>query len=294
MRLGVVFPSYELPSTPTAARAFAVEAERRGFDHLSFFDHVLGASHDREEQVWGPYDEHDRFFDPFVLIGFLAGVTERITFATGVLILAQRQTVLVARQAADAALLSGNRLRLGIGTGWNSVEYAAMGQEFRGRGARTDAQLALLGRLWTEDLVTADVGRERVDRAGLVPHPTARIPVWIGGGEAAYPRAVAGGDGFMFAGSAGRSIAGLEQLRGLLTAAGRDVDAFGADLVLLPKAPAGDPWAKQRERSVDRAVEALERWRNAGGTHATIQTTWMGHRTVEEHLDYAGAVAAQL
>jgi probable F420-dependent oxidoreductase len=150
MQIGVVYPQNELRGDPTAVRRIGRAVEDLGFDHLLAYDHVLGAVHaDRTPQLTGPYTEHDPFHDPFVMFAYLAGVTERIRFGTGILVLPQRQTALVARQAADVDLLSGGRLRLGVGVGWNYVEYEALGQDFRTRGARQEEQIELLRRLFT-------------------------------------------------------------------------------------------------------------------------------------------------
>src|SRR6187431_520682 len=191
MEVGAAYPQNELGGDPDAVRRFGRAVEDLGFDHLLAYNHVLGAVHaDRTPQLSGPYTEHDPFHDPFVMFAYLAGITERIGFATGILILPQRQTVLVARQAADVDLLSGGRLRLGVGVGWNYVEYEALGQDFRTRGARQEEQIELLRRLFTEPVVDF-VGRfDRVDRAALVPKPTRSVPIWLGGSsEAAFERA---------------------------------------------------------------------------------------------------------
>ena len=154
MKIGVVYPQTELGGDPIAVRRIGKAVEDMGFDYLLAYDHVLGAEHsDRTPQLPGPYAERDPFHDPFVMFGYLAGITERIAFATGVLVLPQRQTAPVARQAADVDLLSGNRLRLGVGVGWNHVEYEALGQDYRTRGARQEEQIGLLRRLFTEPVV---------------------------------------------------------------------------------------------------------------------------------------------
>ncbi len=182
MQIGVVYPQTELRGDPTAVRRIGRAVEDLGFDHLLAYDHVLGAVHaDRTPPLTGPYTEHDPFHDPFVMFAYLAGITERIGFATGILILPQRQTALVARQAADVDLLSGGRLRLGVGVGWNHVEYEALGQDFRTRGARQEEQIELLRRLFTEPVVDFSGRFDRVDRAALVPKPARPIPIWLGG-----------------------------------------------------------------------------------------------------------------
>src|SRR5882724_6879540 len=200
MEIGVVYPQIELRGDPDAVGRIGRTVEDLGFDHLLASDHVLGAVHaDRTPPLTGPYTEHDPFHDPLVMFAYLAGITERIRFATGVLVLPQRQTALVGRQAADVDLLSGGRLRLGVGVGWSDVEYEALGQDFRKRGARQEEQIGLMRRLFTEPVVAFSGRFDRIDRAALVPKPARSIPIWLGGsGEAAYDRAARLADGFIF------------------------------------------------------------------------------------------------
>src|ERR1700724_1739113 len=168
MHIEVVYPQTELRGDPTAVRRIGRAVEDQGFDHLLAYDHVLGAVHaDRTPKLTGPYTEKDPFHDPFVMFAYLAGITQRIEFVTGILILPQRQTVLVARQAADLDLLSHERLRLGVGIGWNYVEYDSLGQDFRSRGKRVSEQINLLRRLWSEPLVNFEGAFDRIDRAAL-------------------------------------------------------------------------------------------------------------------------------
>src|SRR6202045_2206769 len=191
MQIGAVYPQIELRGAPSAVRRLGLAVEELGFDYLLAYDHVLGAVHaDRTPQLTGPYTEHDPFHDPFVMFAYLAAITERLRFATGILILPQRQTALVARQAADLDLPSGGRLRLGVGIGWNHVEYEALGQQFRTRGARQEEQIGLLRQLFTEDVVDFSGRFDQNYRAALVPQPAHPIPIWVGGSsEAAYDRA---------------------------------------------------------------------------------------------------------
>jgi probable F420-dependent oxidoreductase len=193
MRIGAVYPQNETHGDPAAVRDIGLAVEELGYDSLLFYDHVVGAEHaDREPPLWGPYTEADSFHDPFVAFGYLAAITSRIELATGVLILPQRQTVLVAQQAADADLLSGGRIRLGVGTGWNWVEYDALGMDFATRGARLDEQIALMRRLWAEPLVTVDGRFHQLERCCINPRPSRAIPIWIGGfSEPAFRRAAA-------------------------------------------------------------------------------------------------------
>ncbi|MDQ1435110.1 MAG: hypothetical protein QOF59_1926, partial [Actinomycetota bacterium] len=257
MQIGVVYPQIELRGDPDAVRRIGRAVEDLGFAHLLAYDHVLGAVHaDRTPPLTGPYTEHDPFHDPFVMFAYLAGITERIDFATGILILPQRPTVLVARQAADVDLFSGGRLRLGVGVGWNYVEYDALGQDFGTRGARQEEQIQLLRRLFTEPVVDFTGRFDRVDRAALVPKPTRSIPIWLGGSsEAAFDRAARLADGFIFIGGGiERAVAAWRQLRDRVAALGRSVDDFGGDYVALPGG------------GVPALTADVDAWREAGGT----------------------------
>src|SRR5271169_1736120 len=267
MDIGVVYPQYELRGDPSAVGRFGKAAEDLGFAHLLAYEHVLGAVHaDRTPPLMGPYTEHDPFHDPFVLFAYLAAMTERIRFATGVLVLPQRQTALVARQAADVDLLSGGRLRLGIGVGWNHVEYEALGQDFGTRGARQEEQIALLRRLFTEPVVDFSGRFDRIDRAALVPKPSRPIPIWLGGsGEKAFDRAARLADGFIFfGGGVDHAVASWRQVRERVGDLGRSVQDFGADYVALSGADVGE------------LTQEIDAWREAGGTHVTVVTMGLG------------------
>ena len=212
----MVYPQTELRGDPSAVRKIGLAAEDRGFGHLLAYDHVLGAVHaERARRLPGPYTELDPFHDPLVMFAYLAGITERIKFATGVMVLPQRQTALVARQAADVDLLSGGRLRLGVGVGWNHVEYEALGQDFKWRGARQEEQIELLRRLFTDPVVDFAGRFHRIDRASLMPKPTRPIPIWLGGSsEAAFNRAARVADGFIFFGrSVDQTVDAWDRLR---------------------------------------------------------------------------------
>ena len=285
MQIGVVYPQIELRGDPNAVRRLGRAVEDLGFDHLLAYDHVLGAVHaDRTPALTGPYTEHDPFHDPFVMFAYLAGITERIGFATGILILPQRQTVLVARQAADVDLLSGGRLRLGVGVGWSHVEYEALGQEFRTRGARQEEQIGLLRRLFTEPVVDFSGRFDRVDRASLVPKPARPIPIWLGGSsEKALDRAARLADGFVFiGGDIDRNVGAWKRLRDRVRGLGRSVDDFGGEYVAALRAGEGDPTAE------------IDAWREAGGTHVSVVTMGRGLDSVDGHIDYLGSVAEAL
>src|SRR5690348_7522991 len=201
MKAGVVYPQIELGGDPGAVKAFAQAAEDLGYDHIVIYDHVLGAVHaGREPKLTGPYKETDPFHEPLVTYAYLAGVTKNLELVTGVIILPQRQTALFAKQAADVDLFSDGRLRLGVGVGWNWVEYDSleMSRHFRRRVRRQEHQIALLRKLWEEPVVDHEDSDHRIDRAGILPRPKRQIPIWLGGfSEAAYDRAARIGDGYL-------------------------------------------------------------------------------------------------
>lgn len=180
MEIGVVFPQTEIGAAAEGVRAYGLRADALGFAHVLAYDHVLGADPDVHRPWTGPYDVHTTFHEPMVLFGYLAGITS-LELVTGIIVLPQRQTALVAKQAAEVDLLTNGRFRLGVGLGLNPVEYEALGKDFTNRGARMDEQIALLRRLWTEPTVTHDGVFERVTAAGLAPMPVQRpIPIWLG------------------------------------------------------------------------------------------------------------------
>ena len=184
MKAGVVYPQTELRGDTGAVKAFAQAAEDLGYDHIVIYDHVLGAVHaGREPKLTGPYKETDPFHEPLVTYAYLAGVTKKLELVTGVIILPQRQTALFAKQAADVDLFSDGRLRLGVGVGWNWVEYDGleMSRHFRRRGRRQEHQIALLRKLWQEPVVDHEDTDHRIDRAGILPRPQRQIPIWFGG-----------------------------------------------------------------------------------------------------------------
>ncbi len=285
MDIGVAYPQTELHGDPSAVRQFGRAVEDLGFDHLLSYDHVLGAVHaDRTPQLLGPYTERDPFHDPFVMFAHLAGITERLQFATGILVLPQRQTALVARQATDVDLLSGGRLRMGVGVGWNYVEYEALGQDFHTRGARQEEQIGLLRQLFTASVVDFSGRFDRIDRASLLPKPARSIPIWLGGsGDKAFDRAARLGDGFIFfGGGVDHAIEAWTRLRDRVAGAGRAVEDFGGEYVALS---GGD---------VPVLIGEIDAWRAAGGTHATVVTMGLGLESVDAHIDYIASLAEEL
>jgi probable F420-dependent oxidoreductase len=272
MNIGAVFPTTEIGSDPTAIRDWVQTAESLGYSHVLTYDHVLGAEHaDRVPALGGPYTERDPFHEPLTLFAYLAGITERIELATGILILPQRQTVLVAKQAAEIDLLSGGRLRLGLGTGWNYVEYDSLGVPYAGRGKRLDEQVDLLRKLWQNKVVDFKGDHHRVERAGILPLPRPDLPIWFGGfTDIALRRAARIGDGFIFGTTASRMIGMLDQLRGHLAVEGRDPKTFPTEAVIDFSSPP-DEW-----------LADLEAWQNAGGTHLAV-------RAMDTAAEFVGA-----
>lgn len=280
MKVGVVYPQNETHGDPRGVLEIGRAAEDLGYDSILFYDHVVGAEHaDREPKLWGPYTEDDSFHDPFVAFGYLAAVTSRIELATGVLVLPQRQTVLAAQQAADADLLSGGRLRLGVGTGWNWVEYDALGVDFAQRGARLDEQIALMRVLWEQPLVTFEGRFHRLERCCINPRPARRIPIFAGGfSEAAFRRGGTLCDGFTFAGDVDAAVAGMERVEHYLEVAGRDASTFPRELIMT------------RARTPQQVVETASRWQEVGGTGVSVLTQKVGLPTIEAHVEYLADV----
>lgn len=263
MDFGVVFPTTEIGADPAAVRDYAQAAEALGYRYVVAYDHVLGAVHEqREPKLWGPYTEKHPFHEPFVLFGFLAGVTTHLEFETAVIILPQRQTALVAKQAAEVDVLSGGRLRLGVGTGWNHVEYSSLGVPWAKRGARFDEQIDLLRQLWAEPVVDFEGSFHRVERAGIAPQPAAgRIPIWFGGfSDVALRRAARTGDGFSFGGAGRQAAEQTERLRALLDDGGRDAAGFPVE------------WSTAWGLGLDALTRSVERARDAGVSHFSINT----------------------
>ena len=275
MKIGAIYPQIELQGDPEAVRRIGLAVEEMGFDHLLVYDHVAGATHDREPRLTGPYNEKDPFHDPFVMFAYLAALTSKIELVTGILILPQRQTVLVARQAADLDLLSNERFRMGIGIGWNYVEYDVLGQDFGTRGKRSAEQIILLRKLWGEPVVSFEGAFDRIDRVALNPRPRRQIPLWIGGAaEVALRRAAKLADGFIFTDGLSDPFAAAAMLKGFLAEEGRPIEGFGLQNNML------------RTRSIQEMVEATLRWRDIGGTHIGVNTMGMGLTTIDQHIDY--------
>lgn len=261
MKIGAVFPHLEIGDDPAVLRDWAQTAEGLGYSHILAYDHVLGAVHEgRQPKLLGPYTERDAFHEPFVLFGYFAACTARIELATGVIVLPQRQTALVAKQAAQLDLLSGGRLRLGVGTGWNHVEFDCLNEDFRSRGRRQEEQVALLRKLWAEEVLDYRGEFHRIDRAGINPLPKRRIPIWFGGfSPVAFKRAARLGDGFIFGGGQRQNLEALAEVRAALRQANRSQSDFGVEALLNYQAGA------QRWR------EQAQAWMDAGADYVAVR-----------------------
>ena len=284
MKIGVVYPQTELRGDPRAVRSIAMEVEALDYDYLLSFDHVVGATHDREPKLTGPYTDQHPFHDPLMMFAHVAALTRRIELVTGILILPQRPTVLVARQAADLDLLSGERFRLGVGIGWNYVEYQALGQEFRTRGRRVEEQIGLLRSLWTEPLVSFQGEFDRLDRVSLNPRPRRAIPVWLGGfSEPVYRRAARIGDGFIFTGEPERAVEGWKRVEHYLQEAGRSGGLFGKEMII-----------GRLEKSVEAIAERVQWCRDWGCSHIAINTMGRGLDSIEAHTRFLEEVRERI
>lgn len=277
MKIGVIFPQTEFKPDPLAVRDYAQAVEGLGFTHMHAYDHVLGANPDRPGGWTGAYTHLHPFFEPFVLFSFLAGLTHTIEFATGILILPQRQTALVAKQAATLDVLCNGKFRLGVGIGWNEVEYIALGENFHNRGKRMEEQVALLRMLWTQPLVNFSGRWHKILDAGINPLPFQRpIPIWFGGtDDRALQRMARIGDGWML------SIRTLEQARPklelltrFLEEAGRDKASFGIEPRLNMNLVASEDW-----------IEYVQTWEKLGATHLMVNTMGCGYETPTAHIE---------
>jgi probable F420-dependent oxidoreductase len=281
MQIGATIPVADIGTRPSEIRDYAQTVEGLGFDYLQAPDHVLGANPATAAGKGRIGTNENPYHDPFVLFGFLAGCTQRLGFAPGVLILAQRQAALVAKQAACLDVLSNGRLRLGVGVGWNKVEFTALNEVFSNRGRRSEEQVQVMQALWSQPHVTFKGRYHTIDDAGINPRPASgRIPVWFGGhAEQTLQRTAKFGDGWMpLAYPADESaLLVFEKLRAMIKAEGRDPASVGLEVWL--SLGSGDEAAWRRD---------FEFWKQAGVTHVTAHTTYaMGH-----HKRIAGHTAA--
>ena len=279
MQVGIVFPQTEIGADPKGVRDFAQAAEELGFPNLIVYDHVLGADTANREGWDGSYVLEDMFHEIFVLFGYLASVTQRIRLISGILILPQRQTALVAKQAAEVDVLSGGRLTLGIGIGWNDVEFDALGEDFHNRGLRSEEQVELLRTLWTQKVVNFKGRWHRIPKAGLNPLPVQRpIPIWFGGGaEPVLKRVGRMADGWLVEyGPDEEGKAAIERMRNYAREAGRD-----------PASIEVGPLVELSSIGIDSITDHLKEWESIGASHASIDTMKLGLSSPKEHTDFA-------
>ena len=290
MRFGAIFPQIELGHDAGAAKAFAQGAEALGFDHILIFDHVVGGN-PKTHKLKGPYSSNDPFLEPFALYSYMAALTTKIEFTTGIVILPQRQTVLVAKQAATLDLLSGGRFRFGVGIGWNDIEYQALGEDFATRGARCEEQIGLLRELWTKPLVTFKGRFDQIVDASLNPLPVQRpIPIWLGGhSDAVVRRAARLGDGWLplYAPNE-QGQAAVETFKRYVREAGRDPAKVGIESWLNIGAY-DDGFGKHYDNEQSWHDWAVG-WKRLGATHLSINSMKAGLKTVDAHLTRLGRV----
>lgn len=275
MQYGAIFPQLEIGTDPIAIRDYAQAVEGLGYSHLLIYDHVLGAGRATRPDWAGPYDEHSLFHEPLVLFGYLAGLTSRLGLVTGVIILPQRQTALLAKQAAEVDLLSGGRLRLGVGVGWNPVEYEGLGQDFHSRGKRIEEQITLLRQLWTAPVVTSAGRWDRITDAGINPRPARAIPIWIGGdADVVLERVAAVGDGwFPQIPPEPQGRLAVEKLRARAAAHGRDPATIGIEARLSLKGSTPD------------TIAATARaWQAIGADYISVNTMGAGLASPGDHI----------
>lgn len=276
MKIGVVYPQTELEPDPIIVRDFAQGVEGLGYRHILAYDHVLGANPKGPDGGQGPYTSEHAFMEPFSLFSYLAGVTEQMAFVTGIIILPQRQTALVAKQAATLDRLCAGRLRLGIGIGWNQVEYTALNQDFSTRGVRSEEQVELLKRLWTEPLVTYQGRWHNIPDAGINPLPIQRpIPVWFGGhADTVLRRMARQGDGWLpNYRSLSEAQTALDRLAGYLEQEGRSLNNFGLE-----------PRPKLSDGGLDVLLTRAYEWQSAGASHLSVNTMGCDFTHVQEHI----------
>lgn len=275
MQIGAVFPHNEIGTDPGAIKAFAQGVESLGISHLLIYDHVLGADPDREGGFRGPYDKDVAFHEPFTTFAFIAAVTEKLEMITTVMILPQRQTVLAAKQAAEVALLSNNRFRLGVGVGWNEVEYVGLNETFTNRGRRQAEQVEVMRKLWSEDSLDYTGDYHRIDKASINPRPSQPIPVWFGGSAPVLLDRVARlGDGWIpLMGANDKAQACIDTIKATREAAGLSFDNFGIQAQAQYAGGSPERWQKHAQA-----------WQDMGCTHIAIATHNAGPTDVDGHL----------
>ncbi|MDP6823394.1 MAG: LLM class F420-dependent oxidoreductase [Dehalococcoidia bacterium] len=277
MKIGVVFPQTEIGSDAGGVRAYTQAVEQMGYSHVLTYEHVIGANLANRTGWTGAYSLESQFHEPFVLFSFMAGITETLEFATGILILPQRQTVLVAKQAAALDVLSEGRFRMGIGIGWNEVEYESLGQEFNNRGARSEEQIALMRALWTKETVNFEGRWHSIPDAGISPLPVQQpIPIWLGGGaDAVINRIARIGDGWMPGWQPDEEgLKELDKMFAYAREAGRDGSDIGIDGRFTAGLATEDRWSDQ-----------VQAWRDINADYIDINTMGEGLSGADAHIE---------
>ena len=285
MEIGAVFPHNEIGTDPQAIKDYAQGVEELGVTHLLIYDHVLGADRDRPGGFEGPYDKDVAFHEPFTTFAFIAAVTKNLDMITTVMILPQRQTVLVAKQAAELAILSNNRFKLGIGVGWNAVEYTGLNENFKNRGKRQEEQVELMRLLWESEVLEYKGDYHHIDKASINPRPSKSVPIWFGGGAPQLIERCADlGDGWiplMGPNEAARKT--LAAIKAKRESKDLDWDNFGVQAQAQYAGGDAERWNKHAEK-----------WRNLGASHLAIATHNAEPTNVEGHLgrikEYLNAV----
>ena len=285
MEIGAVFPHNEIGTDPQAIKDYAQGVEELGVTHLLIYDHVLGADRDRPGGFEGPYDKDVAFHEPFTTFAFIAAVTKKLDMITTVMILPQRQTVLVAKQAAELAILSNNRFKLGIGVGWNTVEYTGLNENFKNRGKRQEEQVELMRLLWESEVLEYKGDYHHIDKASINPRPSKSVPIWFGGGAPQLIERCADlGDGWiplMGPNEAARKT--LAAMKAKRESKGLDWDNFGVQAQAQYAGGDAERWNKHAEK-----------WRNLGASHLAIATHNAEPTNVDGHLgrikEYLNAV----
>ncbi len=276
MEIGAVFPHNEIGTDPQAIKDYAQGVEELGITHLLIYDHVLGADRDRPGGFEGPYDKDVAFHEPFTTFAFIAAVTQKLDMITTVMILPQRQTVLAAKQAAELAILSNNRFKLGIGVGWNAVEYVGLNENFRDRGKRQAEQVELMRLLWDSEILEYKGNYHEIDKASINPRPSQPIPIWFGGGAPQLiQRCAELGDGWIpLMGPNDKAKAMLDEIRQKRFDKGLSWDDFGVQAQAQYAGGNPELWAKHAAK-----------WRELGASHLAIATHNAGETNIQGHLN---------
>ena len=278
IKLGAIFPQTEIGIDPQDIREYTLAVERLDFDYILAFDHVLGADVSNRPSWVGPYTQQHSFHEPFVLFAYMAAITSSIELATGIIILPQRQTALVAKQAATLDVLSNGRLRLGIGIGWNSVEYEALGEDFSNRGIRSEEQVDVMRALWTNQTINYDGHWHKITSAGINPLPIQKpIPIWFGGkSEKVLERIGRIGDGWIASGLNGpnkESSSIFSRIHEYTKKAGRKPEDVGLET-----------WVSAKQGPLELLADQALEWQDAGATRIGLTTMGAGYSNIKEHI----------